>query len=107
LTLGVKTLIGWVDLCAGVWVNSWEGVLRLVILKSRNIDIRKARWVSFKIFMLFNTKTLGPPVAQLVEAIRYQPEGRGFDSRWCHWNFFWHNPSCRAMALDLTQPLTE
>ena len=23
----------------------------------------------------------------LVEAVRYDPEGRGFDSRWCHWNF--------------------
>jgi len=23
-------------------------------------------------------------VAQLVEALRYKPEGRGFDSRWCH-----------------------
>jgi hypothetical protein len=27
-----------------------------------------------------------PTVAQLVEALRYKPEGRGFDSRWCHWN---------------------
>ena len=26
-------------------------------------------------------------VAQLVEALRYKPEGRGFVSRWCHWNF--------------------
>jgi hypothetical protein len=26
-------------------------------------------------------------VAQLVEALRYKPEGRGFGSRWCHWNF--------------------
>jgi hypothetical protein len=25
--------------------------------------------------------------AQLVEALSYKPEGRGFDSRWCHWNF--------------------
>ena len=25
--------------------------------------------------------------AQLVEALRYNPEGRGFDSRWCNWNF--------------------
>jgi hypothetical protein len=25
-------------------------------------------------------------LAQLVEALRYKPEGRGFDSRWCHWN---------------------
>jgi hypothetical protein len=23
-------------------------------------------------------------VAQLVEALRYKPQGRGFDSRWCH-----------------------
>jgi hypothetical protein len=26
-------------------------------------------------------------VAQLVEALRYKLGGRGFDSRWCHWNF--------------------
>ena len=26
-------------------------------------------------------------VAQLIEASRYKPEGRGFNSRWCHWNF--------------------
>jgi hypothetical protein len=28
-----------------------------------------------------------PAVAQLVEAMHYKPEGRGLDSRWCHWNF--------------------
>ena len=26
-------------------------------------------------------------VAQLTEALRYKPEGRGFDSQWCHWIF--------------------
>ena len=30
---------------------------------------------------------LGQAVVQFVEALRYKPEGRGFDSRWCHWNF--------------------
>ena len=30
---------------------------------------------------------MGHAVAQLAEALRYKPEGRGFDSRWCHWNF--------------------
>ena len=30
---------------------------------------------------------MGHSVAQLVEALRYKPESRGFDSRWCHWNF--------------------
>ena len=31
---------------------------------------------------------MGHAVAQLVEALRYKSEGRGFDSLWCHWNFF-------------------
>ena len=29
----------------------------------------------------------GHAVAQLVQTLRYKSEGRGFDSRWCHWNF--------------------
>jgi hypothetical protein len=39
-------------------------------------------------------------VAQFLEALRFRPEGRGFDSQW-------HNPSGRTMALGLTQLLTE
>ena len=30
--------------------------------------------------------SMGYAVAQLVEALRYKPEGRGFDSR-CYWKF--------------------
>ena len=26
-------------------------------------------------------------MAQLVETLRYKPEGLGFDSRWSHWEF--------------------
>ena len=57
-----------------------------------------------KNLVLFSVMTIekwGYAVAQLVEALRYKPEGRGFDSRWCH------NPSGRTMALGLTQPLIE
>jgi hypothetical protein len=43
----------------------------------------------------------------LVETLCYKPEGRGFDSRWCHWNIYGHNPSGCTMALGLTQSLTE
>jgi hypothetical protein len=32
-------------------------------------------------------QTSGHTVAQLSEALCYKPEGRGIDSRWCHWNF--------------------
>ena len=30
---------------------------------------------------------MGYAVAQFVEALRYKPKVRGFDSRWCPWNF--------------------
>jgi len=37
--------------------------------------------------LINTTMRWGHVVAQLFEALRYKPEGRGFDSRWCHWNF--------------------
>jgi len=46
--------------------------------------------------------TLRMAVAQLVEVLRYTPEGRGFDFRRCHWNFF-----IDVILLGLTQPLAE
>jgi hypothetical protein len=30
---------------------------------------------------------MGHAVAQSVKALRHKPEGRGFDSQWCHCNF--------------------
>jgi hypothetical protein len=47
---------------------------------------------------------LGYAVALLVEALRYKPEGHGFDSQCCHWNF---SLTIRTVTLGLTQPLTE
>ena len=49
-------------------------------------------------------------MAQLVEALRYKPEGRGFvgsipDGVFGIFNL--HNPSGRTMVLRSTQPLTE
>jgi hypothetical protein len=35
-----------------------------------------------------NNNNNNTAVAQLVEALRYKPAGRGFDSRWCQWIFF-------------------
>jgi hypothetical protein len=56
------------------------------------------RSLNLKIFTLY---LLGHAVAQLVEALRYKPKGRGFDSRWCHWNFR------NTITLGSTQSLTE
>jgi hypothetical protein len=35
----------------------------------------------------YTSLSLGHAVAQLVDVLRYKPEVRGFDSRWCYWNF--------------------
>jgi hypothetical protein len=32
-------------------------------------------------------KNMGTRAGAVVEALRYKPEYRGIDSRWCHWNF--------------------
>jgi hypothetical protein len=32
---------------------------------------------------------MGQAMARLLEALRYKPEGRGFNSRLCDWNFFY------------------
>ena len=44
-------------------------------------------------------------VAQFVEALRYKPEGRGFDFRWGL--FLIDNHSGHTVALGSTQPRTE
>jgi hypothetical protein len=46
-------------------------------------------------------------VVQLVEALCYTPEVHGFNSRWCHEIYHWHNPSSHTMTLGLTQSLRE
>jgi hypothetical protein len=50
-------------------------------VKIYNYSIKK---IVFIIAIFNNGDSL---VAQLVEALRYKPEGRGFSSRWGHWNF--------------------
>jgi hypothetical protein len=47
-------------------------------------------WELSKISFNFGYQSSGRgtlPVAQLVEALRYKPEDRAFDSRWCQWKF--------------------
>jgi len=42
---------------------------------------------SMNIKIIYHSIVRAGVVAQLVEALRYKPEGRGFDSRLRHWNF--------------------
>jgi hypothetical protein len=45
-------------------------------------------------------------VANLVAALRYEPQSRLFHSQSGHWDFLL-NPSGRTVVLGSTQPLTE
>ena len=58
----------------------------LVIYQAANILIIVL--YTFAVQMFFVTSAVLSAVrgSALVEALRYKPEGRGFDSRWCHWN---------------------
>jgi hypothetical protein len=61
---------------------SWEA--NIVSAKSRNSP-NFMQWRS--VSRGGGTSGVGHAVAQLVGALRVKQAGRGFDSRWCHWNF--------------------
>ena len=41
----------------------------------------------FIVSWLANSQLKGTRGSLVVKALRYKPAGRGFDSRWFHWNF--------------------
>jgi hypothetical protein len=49
---------------------------------------------------------IGARGGAVVEALRYKPEGRGIDSRWCHWNFSLTILPAVLWPLGSTQRLT-
>jgi hypothetical protein len=54
-----------------------------------------------KYYIKYYYELMGNVVAQLVEALRYKPEGREFDYRWCKcFTLFRRN-------IESTQPLTQ
>ena len=40
-----------------------------------------------KIYIYIYIYIMGARGGVMVKALRHKPAGRGFDSRWCHWNF--------------------
>ena len=60
-----------------------------LLLFAAMLSITARTWITYyTLYILYNPYILlGHAVAQLVDALRYKPEGRGFDYRWYHWNF--------------------
>jgi hypothetical protein len=53
-----------------------------VVVSLMNVFVKSELVVSLNCLI----RLLGNAVAQLVEALRYEPEGRGFNYLWCHWD---------------------
>ena len=47
------------------------------------VEFKKERILNFTLLYALN----GHASTHLTESLCYKPEGRGFISRWCHWNF--------------------
>jgi hypothetical protein len=58
------------------FLNVKDGILSKERVEARNLLL---------LLLLFKIWTSGGGV--VVKALCYKPAGRGFDSRWCHWNF--------------------
>jgi hypothetical protein len=65
---------------SGVGSTPILGHLVLIILN----DIMHVFYINGTIHTLTETADGGTAV----KVLRYKSEGRWFDSRWCHWNFF-------------------
>ena len=58
----------------------------VIVLGVKLVWSRVVKGLKGDILCCFVIFVWGHALAQLVEALRYKPEGRGFDSRWFHRN---------------------
>jgi len=65
--------------------QSYTSGCRIVVRLSQQNWAEKINTTELAYFMSQNV--YGHAVPQLVEALRYKPGDRGFDSRRCHWSF--------------------
>jgi len=84
----MPVLVGSGTPCITKGMNGWIPVSCLWCI-SAPLRFNHAKIVSgaFLHFVIISVGSRGHAVAHLVETLRYKPEGRGFDSRWCHWDF--------------------
>ena len=88
--INIKNIINYEENYNFIYLPTRNRMKILITLIMRTIFRKVRTETTLKIYNTLIVPTLlygGTAVAQLVEALRYKLEGRGFDSRWCHWNF--------------------
>ena len=79
-----------------IYVNNTTKIVKMsTIFQLMNGDM-------FRLYLQPSSGALGSVV---VKALRYQSDGLGIDSRWCHWGYFSWLPPTEPCALGLTQHL--
>jgi len=77
--------IGWAPNNASKWqmgINSaFKGLTSPVTKKNSSVFL----WIFRNVCLTLSQ--YGFPQHISLTVLRYKPEGRGFDPRWCHWNF--------------------
>ena len=71
-----------VCVCVGVCEKTYAYIYTYTYIIAYFTFLQNIRLIQFNTSIYW-----GHAVAQLVEVLRYKPEGRGFDSPWCHWIF--------------------
>jgi hypothetical protein len=66
---------------ANVIYNLFKKLLNKHEIKKLYTQINFLHTKTMKLFIAYSI------MGRAVKALRYKPAGRGFDSRWCHWNF--------------------
>ena len=60
---------------------------RFYVRKREAVSERQTKVVKNFVILLLTRSLVGARGGVVVKVPRYKPAGRGFDSRWCHWNF--------------------
>ena len=79
--------------CDAVSLTEWFPTFRIIVvpLSSGSDSSSKIYFLSLYLRAEMNMRLyfedMGARGGVVVKALRYKQAGRGFDSRWCHWNF--------------------
>jgi hypothetical protein len=74
----------------GLMSDKFTRILAFTVFTSNILTLQQNCSIQHTFTLHSNTyrPTQGHAVAQMVEALRYNAEGRDFDFQWCKWKFF-------------------
>jgi hypothetical protein len=88
-TLRKKNTVSYI-VCFAEMIALNTSFVTTAVLRTNNRTLIATHFTNFSLKLLGDTIFITPTLKAegvVVKALRYKTTGRGFDSRWCHWNF--------------------